>query len=117
MVNTVYRTMADALPNNVTAADGSTCMNFLFGGVHPDTEEPYVNYHLEGMGWGGRPFGDGNDSVIVVNGNCQNTPVEVFETRYPWLTDSYSLRKNFGGPDKFRGGLGIERVIESWAPR
>lgn len=117
MVNTVYRAMADALPNNVTAADGSTCMNFLFGGVHPDTEEPYVNYHLEGMGWGGRPFGDGNDSVIVVNGNCRNTPVEVFETRYPWLTESYSLRTDSGGPGEFRGGLGIERVIESWAPQ
>ncbi|WP_129116265.1 hydantoinase B/oxoprolinase family protein [Halegenticoccus tardaugens] len=117
MVNTVYRAMADALPDNVTAADGSTCMNFLFGGVHPDTEEPYVNYHLEGMGWGGRPFGDGNDSVIVVNGNCRNTPVEVFETRYPWLTDSYSLRQDSGGPGEYRGGLGIERVIESWAPQ
>lgn len=117
MVNTVYRAMADPLPGQVTAADGSTCMNFLFGGTHPDTEEPYVNYHLEGMGWGGRPYGDGNDSVIVVNGNCRNTPVEVFETRYPWLTESYELRQDSGGAGEHRGGLGIERVIECRAPQ
>lgn len=116
MVNTVYRAMAEPLPDQVTAADGSTCMNFLFGGTHPDTGEPYVNYHLEGMGWGGRPDGDGNDSVIVVNGNCRNTPVEVFETRYPWLTERYKLRQDSGGAGKHRGGLGIERVIKSRAP-
>jgi N-methylhydantoinase B len=117
MVDTIYRAMAEPLPDKVAAADGSTCMNFLFGGEHPDTGEPYVNYHLEGMGWGGRPYGDGNDSVIVVNGNCRNTPVEVFETRYPWLTEKYELRQDSGGPGEYRGGLGIERIIEARAPQ
>jgi N-methylhydantoinase B/oxoprolinase/acetone carboxylase alpha subunit len=117
MVNTMYQAMADPLPENVTAADGCTHMNFLFGGEHPDTGDYYVNYHLEGMGGGARPNADGNDSVICVNGNCRNTPVEVFETRYPWLTEKYALSTDSCGAGRHRGGLGIERVIKVVAPQ
>ena len=37
-------------------------------------------------------------------------PVEVFETRYPWLTEEYSLRADSGGPGKYRGGLGTSKT-------
>ena len=57
--------------------------NFLFGGIHPRTGELYAHYHFEGVGWGGRHGLDGNNMVVTINGNCRNTPVEVFETRYP----------------------------------
>jgi hypothetical protein len=68
------------------------------------------------VGWGGRPNGDGNSAQCAIVGNCRNTPVEVFETRYPWRTLSYRLRRDSGGPGKYRGGLGTDRVMEVIAP-
>ncbi len=32
-------------------------------------------------------------------------PVEVFETRYPWLVEEWNLLTDSGGPGRFRGGL------------
>jgi N-methylhydantoinase B/oxoprolinase/acetone carboxylase alpha subunit len=112
----VIGALAQALPARVVAADGGTSSNFLFGGVHPDTGRFYANYHFEGVGWGGRPFGDGNSAQCAIVGNCRNTPVEVFETRYPWRSLSYRLRPDSGGPGTARGGLGTERTMEVTAP-
>ncbi len=55
---------------------------------------------------------DGNDMVVTINGNCRNTPVEVFESRYPaFLIEEYRLLPDSGGPGEFRGGLGGERLM------
>jgi N-methylhydantoinase B/oxoprolinase/acetone carboxylase alpha subunit len=69
------------------------------------------------VGWGGRRGKDGNNMVVTINGNCRNTPVEVFETRYPaFRIDSYRLVQDSGGPGEFRGGLGGERVFTVTVP-
>ena len=54
--------------------------------------------------------------MCPVNGNCRNTPVEVFETKYPFLTLEYAMRKDSGGAGKFRGGLGSSRRLRVAAP-
>jgi N-methylhydantoinase B len=55
--------------------------------------------------------------VVTINGNCRNTPVEVFETRYPaFRIESYRLVTDSGGPGEFRGGLGGERVFTVTVP-
>ena len=45
------------------------------------------------------------------HGNCRNTPVEVFESRYPWRHKEYRLNPDTGGPGRTRGGLGVTRVL------
>ena len=107
----IFGALADALPDRIPASLGGTSCCFLFGGEHPDTGELYSHFHFEGIGWGGRPTKDGNSQIIVINGNCRNTPVEVFETRYPLRVDSYRLLEDSGGAGKNRGGLGIERIL------
>ena len=52
----------------------------------------------------------------MINGNCRNTPVEIFENRYPLSIDSYRLLEDSGGPGKNRGGLGIERIFTVQCP-
>ena len=116
MVDLILGALAQAVPDRVAAAEGGTSCNFLFGGVHPETGQYYANYHFEGGGWGGRAFADGNNALIVPNGNCRNTPVEVFETRYPFLTHSYKLVADSAGPGTYRGGLGTQRIIEVLPP-
>ena len=109
LADMVISALAPALPDRVAAAEGGSACNFLFGGVHPKTGDYYANYHLEGGGWGAKSYGDGNDAVIVKNGNCRNTPVEIFETRYPLRVLEYSLMGDSGGSGKHRGGLGTRR--------
>lgn len=107
----IFGALADALPDRIPASLGGTSCCFLFGGEHPDTGELYSHFHFEGIGWGGRPTKDGNSQIIVINGNCRNTPVEVFESRYPIRVDSYRLLEDSGGPGRNRGGLGMERIL------
>ncbi len=107
----IFGALADPLPDRIPASLGGTSCCFLFGGRHPDTDDLYSHFHFEGIGWGGRPAADGNSQIIVINGNCRNTPVEVFESRYPLRVDSYRLLEDSGGPGLNRGGLGIERIL------
>ncbi len=109
LADMVVGALAPALPDRVAAAEGGSACNFLFGGVHPKTGDFYANYHLEGCGWGAKSYDDGNDAIIVTNGNCRNTPVEIFETRYPLRTLEYSLIADSGGAGRMRGGLGTRR--------
>lgn len=112
LADMVIAALAPVLPDRVAAAEGATCCNFLFGGVHPKTGEYFANYHLEGGGWGAKSYDDGNDATIVKNGNCRNTPVEIFETRFPLVTKEYALIVDSGGAGTHRGGLGTRRVMQ-----
>ena len=112
IIDVVMGALATALPDVAAAADGATGCNFLFGGVHPDTGEFYSNYHFENVGWGGAYGRDGNSSQVAPLAISRNTPVEVFESRYPWLTRSFALATDSGGAGEWRGGLGTERTLE-----
>jgi N-methylhydantoinase B/oxoprolinase/acetone carboxylase alpha subunit len=103
--------LSQLVPDRAAAACGGTGCNFLFGGFHPRSGSYYTHYNFEGIGWGGRALTDGNSAVCVPNGNCQNTPVEVFETRFPWLHAEYRLNADGAGAGTTRGGLGITRVM------
>ena len=105
--------MSQIYPERTAAASGNTSFNFLFGGVDPRNGEYYAHYHFEAMGWGGRKFSDGNDAQIVPHANCRNTPVEIFETKFPWIHHEYRLNdEESPGIGKHRGGYGIRRVME-----
>lgn len=112
----IFGALAQTIPERVPASLGGTSCCFLFGGTHPDTGQLYSHFHFEGVGWGGRPRKDGNSQIIVINGNCRNTPVEIFENRYPLSIDAYRLLADSGGPGKNRGGLGIERIFTVHSP-
>ncbi|MBS1880456.1 MAG: hydantoinase B/oxoprolinase family protein [Actinobacteria bacterium] len=116
IVGIVIGALAAALPERVAAGDGATGCNFLFGGVHPETGEFYANYHFENVGWGGARHRDGNDSQCVPLAISRNTPIEVFETRYPFVTVGFRLQPDSGGAGRHRGGLGTERILEVRAP-
>jgi len=104
--------LGQILPDETAGASGNTSLNFLFGGTDPRTGDYYAHYHFEGNGWGGRATSDGNSAQIVPHANCRNTPVEIFETRWPWVHDALRLNSDTGGAGRHRGGLGIERVME-----
>jgi N-methylhydantoinase B len=116
LVDLLLTALAQAVPERVAAGSGGTSSNLLFGGVHPDTGHYYSNYHFDGMGTGATARKDGNDAEITRHSNCRNTPVEVFETRYPMLTLEYGLVRDSGGAGLHRGGLGTQRTLLITAP-
>ena len=99
-----------------TAADGGTSGLLGFYGNSTDSGNPFVLLHLEGMGWGARADSDGNDAVITKNGNCLNSPCEVFEVRYPVRIESYRIADGSPGVGRHRGGHGVERIWQCLAP-
>ncbi|MSQ68590.1 MAG: hydantoinase B/oxoprolinase family protein [Gammaproteobacteria bacterium] len=106
----VIGALAQAAPQRAMAGEGGTHLNFVFGGHHPRHDEYFACYDIETVGWGARADADGNDATDSINGNCRVMPVEVFETRYPWLTEAYRLRPDSGGAGRQRGGLGTEKI-------
>jgi N-methylhydantoinase B len=116
LIDMLLAALAQAVPERVAAASGGSSSNLLFGGVHPDTGRYYSNYHFDGMGTGGSALADGNDAETTRHSNCRNTPVEVFEHRYPLLTLDYRLVPDSGGAGEHRGGLATERTLRVLAP-
>lgn len=106
----VIGALAQAAPGRAMAGEGGTHLNFVFGGVDHRNDEYFACYDIETVGWGARPFADGNDATDSINGNCRVMPVEVYETRYPWLTEEYCLRADSGGAGEYRGGLGTQKT-------
>ena len=111
IVGTIIGAMANAVPNRTMAAEGGTHSNLVFGGVDAETGEFFICYDIAGVGWGGRAFADGNDGVDSINGNCRPTPIEVFETRFPWRVEYLAFDTDSGGAGKFRGGVGYTKQM------
>jgi N-methylhydantoinase B/oxoprolinase/acetone carboxylase alpha subunit len=111
LIDLLLEALAQAAPAMVAASTGGSSSNLLFGGVHPETGQFYSNYHYDGMGTGATLSKDGNDAETTRHSNCRNTPVEVFEQRYPLLTLDHGLVQDSGGPGRHRGGLSAYRTL------
>ncbi len=70
----------------------------------------YLMREVLGGGSGGRPWGDGEDTIHVVP-DSRNLPTEFTESRFPFLVERLALARDSGGPGTFRGGLGYEKHI------
>jgi N-methylhydantoinase B/oxoprolinase/acetone carboxylase alpha subunit len=111
LIDLLLAALAQAVPARVAAGSGGSSSNLLFGGVHPETGAYYSNYHFDGMGAGATMYKDGNDGEITRHSNCRNTPIEVFEHRYPLRTLEYRLVPDSGGAGEHRGGLATQRTL------
>ena len=72
--------------------------------------EPFLMREVLGGGSGGRYYADGEDAVHVVP-DSRNLPAEFTEARFPVLVERLALAADSGGPGRFRGGLGYEKII------
>ena len=86
----------------------------VFFGVHPKTKRRFVVQSIEGGGWGGRPFEDGESGTVsVCQGDVRNGSIEGIELKCPVLVESRALRTDSGGAGKYRGGLGIDMRVRN----
>ncbi|MEM7250240.1 MAG: hydantoinase B/oxoprolinase family protein [Pseudomonadota bacterium] len=111
IVDVVLGALAPALPDRVVAAANGANTTAVFSGIDPRTERPYVYLETLGGGVGGRPTKDGKDGVQAHTTNTSNLPVEAIEMEYPLVVEEYALVTDSGGAGKYRGGMGLRRVI------
>lgn len=106
VVNVVLGALLQAVPSQVPAGDYGHNANLTSGGVDPETGEEYVWYYYRGGGYGGMDERDGYTAVQTYISNASNQPIEIFETKYPWLVEAYALNEDAVGAGRHRGGLG-----------
>lgn len=106
VVDAIYRALAPALPDRVTAAGHGS------GGVVIIAGPKFVFYEAHGGGHGAGQTWDGLNAKQTTLGNIMNTPVEAMEAAFPFLIERYELRTDSSGKGKHRGGLGLRRRIQ-----
>jgi N-methylhydantoinase B len=116
VVDLIFGALAQAVPDQVTAASNGACFSITFAGHQPDDNRLWVYLETIGGGSGARPSKDGLDGVHVHMTNTSNLPVEALETEYPLTLLRYELVDGSGGAGKWRGGMGLRRVYRAEAP-
>src|SRR5262245_15369997 len=99
VVDTIFRTMAPAMPDKVMAghhADLLLCPGY---GTDPRTGRfAWVGTGNPGGGYGAKYDSDGMSGVVCINdGDTHNRPVEATEIRSPVVVEEYGLRQDSGG--------------------
>ncbi len=115
VVDTIVAALAKAMPDKVPAGHhGLLGGAVVFFGMHPKTGRRFVVQSLEGGGWGGRPYEDGESGTVsVCQGDVRNGSIEGIELKCPVLVESRALRQDSCGAGKYRGGLGIDMRVRN----
>jgi N-methylhydantoinase B len=107
-VDVIHRALADVLPAHIPAGSGGDICSFMIWG-HDADNALWVTGADHTVGQGGGPRDDGGAPLIhIATSGERNTPVEVWESRYPFFVERLELAPDSGGPGEFRGGLGID---------
>jgi N-methylhydantoinase B len=115
VVDTIFKALAPALPDQVIAGHHADLVVARINGRKPKDNSFYIyTGGLIGGGWGAKHDSDGMNATIAINdGDTHNGPSEQVEAKYPLLVERYTLRQDSGGAGRFRGGLGTEQVVQA----
>ncbi len=106
----ITKALAQGMPDLIPACSGGDVFDVMGVGIHPDTGRYWLEATNEGVGFGAHAGGDGETGIMHLSEpGCRNNPIEVLETKAPWLIDHYAIRQDSGGAGQHRGGLGITR--------
>ena len=115
VVDTIFKALAPALPDQVIAGHHADLVVARINGRKPKDNSFYIyTGGLIGGGWGAKHNSDGMSATIAINdGDTHNGPSEQVEAKYPLLVERYTLRQDSGGAGRYRGGLGTEQVVQA----
>jgi N-methylhydantoinase B len=112
----VYHAISKAMPDAVTAASAGDIGSLVWWGTREETGEPWADGSPHPCGQGAHAHGDGANSLLhIAESATRFSPVEVWETRNPWLLERVELLEDSGGAGQYRGGLGVQmdfRMLE-----
>ncbi len=104
--------LSKAIPQRVMAACGAPTNRTMFGGPAGRDGRPF-SYMMISSGGMGACAGKDGYSCTPYPSNSGSPPVEVIESVVPLTIRRKALRADSGGAGEFRGGLGIELVVEN----
>ncbi len=115
IVDTVFKAMAQAIPERTIAAHHADLGVCMINGISPRDGRLFIaSAGPAGGGWGAKFNEDGMSAVVCLNdGDTHNNPVEQMEAKLPILYERHALRENSGGAGRYRGGLGTEQVVQA----
>ena len=115
VVDTIFKALSKAIPDQVIAGHHADLCVALLDGFHADTGKLFItSFGPLGGGWGAKRGEDGVSATVCINdGDTHNSPNEQFEAKYPVMVESLSLITDSGGPGRYRGGLGVETVVQA----
>jgi N-methylhydantoinase B len=118
VVDTIFKALAHACPDNVLAGHHADLAAPRTFGLDPKTGRAFhFPQTLSGGGWGALHDRDGQNATFCINdGDTHNTPAEAAEGKGPIFISYRRLRQDSGGPGKFRGGLGVAQEVRTLAP-
>ena len=110
VVDTIFKALAPAIPDRVIAGHFADLgIAQLYGYVPDDGRLIIASSGPIGGGWGAKFNEDGISATVCINdGDTHNSPLEMMETKYPLVFESYNLIKDSGGAGRYRGGLGTQ---------
>lgn len=107
-IEIIYRALAEAMPGAVPASSGGCICSCVWWGVHPKTGKAWMDGAPHPVGQGAWRGGDGGTMLHIAESATRFTPIEVWETRNPWVVEHMRLAPDSGGPGRWRGGAGID---------
>jgi N-methylhydantoinase B len=116
IIDTVFKALAPAIPDQVSAAHHADLCIVTVHGLQLKTNDFfYTHIGPLGGGWGAKRDEDGVAVTVCINdGDTHNTPSEQLEAKFAHLVvEKYALITDSGGPGRRRGGLGAEMVVRT----
>jgi N-methylhydantoinase B len=114
-VDTTLKALAPAMKDRTPAAHHAHMGGHTFFGTHPGTGRRFVLQTIDGGGWGGRPFEDGESGAVSsCQGDVRNGSIEGIEMKCPLLIEGRALRADSAGAGRWRGGLGIDLQVRNF---
>ena len=115
IADTLLGALVQAMPGRIPAAPCGTVRVAVFAGQDATSGARFVCTDFSTGGTGGQPRADGVDSLETDIANTMNMPAESLELNFPLRVHGYRLWQDSAGAGLYRGGLGVEREIESLA--
>lgn len=117
VVDTVIAAMATVLPDKVAAGHHGSFNIHGFSGIERSNGQYFHVFDTAHGGWGGSAHGDGvGPYKTITHADTKDIPVETLEALYPLRVERYEWRRDTGGPGRYRGGLGVDRVFRVLGP-
>lgn len=103
----IWKILAPLVPDRLPAGHmRSVCATFI-SGIHPDTQEFFIQAEPLAGGWGAGQSFDGNKGQLSAgSGESFNIPIEIREMKYGVMIDQYAFHNEGGGYGEFQGGNG-----------
>jgi N-methylhydantoinase B len=113
LIEAIYHAIGRVMPERVPAGSGGDILAVVWWGLRAADGRPWADGFPLPVGHGGSQLGDGAGAMMHLGSLGRTSPVEILETRNPWLIERWQLANDTCGAGRHRGGLGYCLVVRA----